>query len=71
MSHPDRLTAAPTVTVSINDAKALAKRLLARGISALSTSGGAEKTDLRLAGLLLLLLLEDYREQESLQMDAG
>lgn len=56
--------------VTIEDARALAQRLLARGSSSLSTAVPAEKNDLKIAGRLLLLLLEDYRKQTALAVDA-
>jgi hypothetical protein len=59
------------MTVSTHDARELAQRLLARGISSMATGSRIEKTDLKLAGRLLLLLLEDYSNQESLEVDGG
>ena len=58
------------MSVTIEDARALARRLLARGISSFSMSAPVEKSDLKLAGRLLLLLLEDYRKQTALAVDA-
>jgi hypothetical protein len=59
------------MTVTTEEARALAQRLLARGMSSFSIGTRVEKTDLKLAGRLLLLMLEDYKSQESLQVDAG
>jgi hypothetical protein len=57
------------MSITIEDARALAQRLLARGISPDSTGDRAEMSDLKLAGRLLLLLLEDYRQQTALAVD--
>jgi hypothetical protein len=69
-SAAHRLPTARTITVTTNDARELAKRLLARGMSAASTAGQTGKSDLKLAGRLLLLTLEDYRDQAQLAVDA-
>jgi hypothetical protein len=55
--------------VTTNDARALAQRMIARGISSFSAGTRTENGELKLAGRLLLLLLEDYEEQESLEVD--
>jgi hypothetical protein len=57
--------------VSTRHARELAQRLLARGISSMATGSRIEKTDLKLADRLLLLLLEDYSGQENLEVDGG
>jgi hypothetical protein len=59
-----------TMIVATQDARELAKCLLARGMSAASTAGQPEKNDLRLAGRMLLLMLEDYKDQAKLAIDA-
>jgi adenylyl- and sulfurtransferase ThiI len=66
-----KATGCSRMIVTVSDAQALAKRLLARGISSFSTAARAEKSDLKLAARLLLLLLEDYKDQECLEVDAG
>ena len=63
--------ACPRMIVSTRDAWQLAQRLLARGISSMATGSRSERTDLQLAGRLLLMLLEDYEGQESLEVDGG
>jgi len=65
-----RLPAARLMVVSTADARELARRFLALGMSADSTTGRVENSDLRIAGQLLLLLLEDYRDQTQLAVDA-
>jgi hypothetical protein len=71
MSRLGEIAACPRMIVSTRDARHLAQRLLARGISSMATGSRIEKTDLTLAGRLLLLLLEDYSGQESLEVDGG
>lgn len=70
MSRPVEV-ACPRMIVSTRDARQLAQRLLARWISSMATGSRIEKTDLTLAGRLLLLLLEDCSNQESLEVDGG
>jgi len=62
-------TAGPMI-VSTADARELARRFLALGMSAVSRTEKVEKSDLKIAGHLLLLLLEDYRDQTQLAVDA-
>jgi hypothetical protein len=69
MSTSVQAAAPRQMSVTIEDARALAQRLLARGITSLSTAVPAEKSDLKMAGRLLLLLLEDYRKQTALAVD--
>jgi hypothetical protein len=64
------LPTARLMVVSTADARELARRFLALGMSAASTTEKLEKSDLKIAGQLLLLLLEDYRDQTQLAVDA-